>query len=232
MSDIIERIFPEQSIHLVAGPTGAGKTRWLIEMLLEWEQGHPVFGFRSNPRPWLYVSGDRPMHQARATIQSLGIDPARVPILEAFGIVPPIGVLEILETAEKRNAGLLVWEGFGNYVESNWGSSKVKQWLNMITWRLWHKQDGSKRSPLTIIGVMEQPKMRPKDKYANPRQRISGPAAWGHTAETIVIIEHADETCQNDLRRIGIFPHTHGGPMEFRATLETGHFVLLPPEKS
>jgi AAA domain len=230
MADIVDSVFPEQAIHLVAGSTGAGKSRWLLEWLSDWQQGNPVLdGRKSNPVPWMYVSGDRSEKEATATILDLGINPATIPLLPAFGIMPPMGVLGILETAEKKGVGLLVWEGFGQYVESNAGSSRVKAWLNMIVWRLSHTQDGRPRKlPLTIIGVMEQPKMKPRDKYNNARQRISGPAAWGHTASTIVLVEHARTDCKGPLRKLEIYPHHGGSEILLNATLASGHFTIIP----
>jgi AAA domain len=231
MADIVDGIFPEQAIHLVAGSTGAGKSRWLLEWLADWQAGRPILdGYVSHPVPWLYVSGDRSEKEAKATIIDLGINPTTIPLFAAFGVMPPIGALGVLEEAEKRDVGLIVWEGFGQYVESNAGSSKVKSWLNMVTFYLSHTL-GSKKArsrPLTIIGVMEQPKMKPRDKYQNARQRISGPAAWGHTASTIVMVEHQRTDCKGPLRNLEIYPHHGGVEIIKKASLATGHFVLIP----
>jgi len=164
----------------------------------------------------------------RSTMMSLGINPKNVPILPAFGVWPALGHLGILEEAERRKVELLVWEGFGRYVESNAGSSTVARWLSYVTWRLSHFQDGSPRfAPLTIIGVMEQPKMKPKDRYENARQRISGPAAWGHSASTIVLVEHSDLKCKGPGRNLEIYPRDSGDILR-KATLATGHFVIVP----
>lgn len=230
MADIVTGIFPEQTIHLVAGSTGAGKSRWLLEWLSDWQQGKPVIdGRASTPVPWLYVSGDRSEKEATATIVDLGLNPKTIPLLPAFGLMPPMGALGVLEIAEKQKIGLLVWEGFGQYVDSNAGSSKVKAWLNMIVWRLSHTQDGKPRGcPLTIIGIMEQPKMKPRDKYQNARQRVSGPAAWGHTASTIVLVEHAAKDCKGPGRNLEIYPHHGGSELILKASLATGHFTIIP----
>jgi hypothetical protein len=230
MSDIVDILFPEEVIHLVAGPTGAGKSRWLLEWLQDWQLGRDVLGYKSHPVPWLYVSGDRSEKEATATIASLGINPKSIPLFPAFGLMPPMGALGVLDAAERQGIGLLVWEGFGQYVESNAGSSNVKRWLNMMVWRLSHTANGTPRKlPLTIIGVMEQPKMKPKDKYQNARQRISGPAAWGHTASTIVMVEHALATCKGPLRTLEIYPHAGGvGEIILKASLSTGHFTIIP----
>lgn len=229
-TDPVEVIFPAQLIHMVAGPTGAGKTRWLLDTMVAWQAGRPVLGFRSSPRPWLYVCGDRQEHEIKRTIASLGHNSANIPTFAAFGVMPPIGALGVLDEAEKCKAEVLVWEGFSQYVESNAGNSGVKRWLNMIAWRLAHYVDGRPRfAPLTIIAVMEQPKMSEKNKYANKRQRISGPAAWGHTAATIINIEHADKNCTTSDRILDVFPHHDHGAMHFNATLEDGHFRVVDP---
>ena len=226
--NIVDDMFYEGSIHLIAGPTGAGKTRWLLEALQEWEQSLPVLGCASHPCPWIYVSADRQQSEVDRTIKSLGLT-MKVPTMLAFGVMPPIGAMGILEKAEQRGAELIVWEGFGKYVEGNARSVEVSRWLNWMTWRLSHKQDGTPRgAPLTIIGVMEEPKMKPRDKYPNPRQRVSGPAAWGHCCDTIIVIEPENEKKPTDPRRHMYVCNHSGAPMEFKATLATGHFRVIP----
>jgi hypothetical protein len=228
VSDVVDTILPEQAIHIVAGPTGAGKSRWLLEMLQDWQAGRDVLGYKSHPRPWLYVSGDRQQIEVERTLLSMGLQPGNVPIMPAFGVMPVMGALGILEEAERREAELLVWEGFGKYVEANAGGNAVTRWLNMVTWRLSHTQNGTKRfKPLTIIGVMEQPKMKPKDQYQNARQRISGPAAWGHSASTIILVEHGDKSCKGPKRTLELYPRD-GCDLSFKATLATGHFTIIP----
>lgn len=215
-------------LFLLADFTVTHNTRFLLEVLQQWEQGLDILGHISHPCPWLYVSGDRTEIEAIGTLTSLGINPSTIPIFPAFGLLPAISHMDILREAEKREVNLLVWEGFGRYVESNAGSSAVSRWLNMIAWRLTHNEDQSSRStPLTIIGVMEQPKTRPQNQYFNPRQRISGPAAWGHSASTIILIEHEDKECRGPLRKLGIYPHHSGPEIELKASLATGHFVII-----
>src|SRR5215472_13455522 len=137
---VVDVIFPSQGISLVAGPTGAGKTRWLVEALLDWQQGKPILGYTSHPRPWLYVCGDRSQTEAEHTMLDLGVDLTKVPLFPAFGLVPAIGATEILDEAESRRVELIVWEGFGSYVSSHMGGTAVKSWLNWLTWRLTHTQ--------------------------------------------------------------------------------------------
>lgn len=227
--DIVDSIFPGQSIHLIAGPTGAGKTRFLFSSLEQWVQGGPVLGFPSHPCPWLYVAADRQKSEVDRTLTTMGLT-MTVPFFSAFGVMPPVGAMGILRAAEEAGAELLVWEGFGKYVDMHGGGgTAVSRWLNMVTWRLTHTETGAPRSvPLTIIGVMEEPKMKPRDKYTNPRQRVSGPAAWGHSCDTVIVIEYANEKRPSDpMRRMYVCNHS-GPSMEFKATVAGGKFTILP----
>jgi hypothetical protein len=45
------------------------------------------------------------------------------------------------------------------------------------------------KAEMTIIGVVESPKLKPQERYENPRWRVSGAAAWAHYSETIFLIE-------------------------------------------
>lgn len=194
-------------------------------MLLRWEAGEPIFGFPSHPVPWLYVVGDRSQRETLNTITSLGINPSRIPLLPAFA--PLLTTSAVLDEAEKRNAQLLVWEGFGNFCTDGNNSHTVHRWLSGMTeilQRNRHKQD--RDTPLTILGVVEQPKMKPADIYKNPRQRVSGAAAWGHCSSTIFMIEPWEEDCTGPLRKLGIYPR-NAADREFQATLEDGHFAIL-----
>ncbi len=223
---LIERILPLGSIHVVAGPSGAGKSRWILETMLRTEQFEPIFGYPSHRYPWLYVTADRQEDEMWQTIDSLGISRERIPLLPAFA--PLLRVGEVFEHIERTGAEVVVWEGFGAYVGDGAGSATVRRWLSMITERLRKNASGQLRErPLTIIGVLEQPKMKPKDRYANPRQRISGPAAWGHSVSTIILVDFANDECEGPERKISVFPRNEKD-MEYNATLETGHFVLTP----
>jgi hypothetical protein len=45
---------------------------------------------------------------------------------------------------------------------------------------------------LTVLGIAESPKMKPKEKYGDPRQRISGCTAWASHASTVFLLEPLD----------------------------------------
>jgi hypothetical protein len=182
--------------------------------------------YPTHPVPWLYVSEDRQESEAWDTIDALGISRSNIAMVPAFA--PLRGVGYVLDAADSLKKDLIVWEGFGSYVGERAAGPAVKAWLSTMTQALRiNPANGRPRpNPLTIIGIMEQPKMKPKDQYPNPRQRVSGPAVWGHSTSTIVLVEFANKFCSGPDRKLGIYPRN--APEIIRAaTLATGHFVII-----
>src|SRR5258707_15300982 len=109
---LIDDILPTHRVHLLAGVSDAGKTRWVIPPMLDWAAGRPVLERTSRPKPWAYVIGDRTQREAADTMADMGIDIDTIPCIPAFG--PHRSANEILLAAQRMNPQpqLLVWEGF------------------------------------------------------------------------------------------------------------------------
>lgn len=223
MSYIIDQLFPRRALHLCAGASGAGKTILLLETFAcHWAQGRDVFGYKSYPESWLYVSGDRSAEDVWRKVDSLGIPRTAVPFLPAYATgKPTLDWEKIFNQILATGAKTVIWEGFGRYIADNAGGRVVDAWLEQVTCQI-QKHD------ITLIGVVEQPKMKPRDKYPIPRQRISGPAAWGHHSSTVVLVEFKNEKqSSNPGRIVHIIVHDGGAPIELEATLEGGHFHVV-----
>lgn len=177
---LIDSILPKREIHLVAGPSGAGKTRWLFHTLLEWQEGKDVLGCPSYPTPWVYVSADRSKASIARTLATMNIDPRHIPLLPAWD--KQTKWADLLTQLERVKAELVVIEAYGSFVRPPANSQAVKEYL-METNRM------IQRTGKTVIGIVESPKMKPYEKYEIPRQRVSGAAAWGHFSETIFLVE-------------------------------------------
>lgn len=218
-SYIVDLLLPRREIHLLAGPTGAGKTRWLLDMLSAWEVGENVLGYKSFPCPWVYVVGDRTASGTLRTMDSMGINADSIPVLPAWDL--RLSLEDTLHAAKERGAQFLVIEGFGRYAPERGNSTAIAHFLqDCYTWI--HKLD------LTILGVMESPKMKPRDRYGNPRQRISGAATWGHSTETIFLVEPADEQHpENPMRWLFVCPRNAPG-QRLSASLSSGRFIFQP----
>ena len=181
---LIDCILPKREISLVAGPSGAGKTRWLLNMLVnEWQRGMPVLGYESHPCKWVYVASDRSLASVHRTLRDIGINPESINIIPAWG-KDSKSLPQIFDAIKASGAGLAVIEGFGGYAEEGTPNA-VRKYLRAV-------QHMIECDDITPIGVVESPKMKPHDTYENPRQRVSGAAAWAHYTETIFLVEPED----------------------------------------
>ena len=176
-------ILPKHEVHLLAGPSGAGKTRWLLHNLLLWEKGEDFLGYRSHPVPWVYIAADRSIAGTTRTLWSMGIDPASIQTIPAWD--KQMGRYEIEDQIKASKAKLAVWESFGSFVDPPGQGHQVKKFMSDMG-------KFCRRYDTTIFGIVESPKLKPYERYENPRQRVSGAAAWGHHAETIFLVEQDD----------------------------------------
>lgn len=206
---LIDTILPKRRVHLIAGASDAGKTRFLLPMFVDWSRGLQVAGQDSHPVPWLYVSGDRNQEEVEETIKSLGYSDKDIPFWAAWGKGSPPALFSIIERARKWEPvpELLVIEGFSGLTTTR--PEDVRCFLANATAYCEPSKDFPKG--LTIVGVCESPKMKSNEKYGNPRQRVSGVAAWGHYSSTIFVVENAekDEAYESDERTIWVCTKNH-----------------------
>jgi RecA-family ATPase len=201
---LIENILPTREIHLVGGPSGAGKTTWLLQTILAWADGQDVFGHKSHPLPYFYVSCDRSRESMLRTFQRCGVDPAKLPHISGLDerLFSP---KSILERARKLNPDVRVLfiEGFAMFAPSGrlaYDYVQVATFFTDLT-RMCQRED------LTLTGVVHSSKMREGERYLNPRQRIHGSVAWAAFTETIILVEPADEkNPTSDIRSLLLLP--------------------------
>jgi hypothetical protein len=123
-------------------------------------------------------------------MNTMGIDPFRIRCIPAFGRENKT-VNEILIAASRMDPvpELLVWEGFQDAPEGE-RKKDVRSFLcNMAAYC-----EGDRGFPrgLTILGIVESPKLKPAERYPNPRQRVSGVSAWGYHTSTILLLESVE----------------------------------------
>lgn len=176
---LVDTLFPSREVHLIAGPSGSGKTRWLFDTLLEWELGADVLGYRSYPVPWCYIASDRSLESVQRTMLDMGLT-GRFPIIPAWD--EHWSWTRLYDHMQKDPAKLFIVESFATFNDGPGRGKDVKEFLQ-------RNSDFCRRFDKTIFGVMESPKLKPFERYTNPRQRVSGVAAWAHFAETIVLVE-------------------------------------------
>lgn len=190
-SDLIDLVMPRHRVHLLGGVSDAGKTRLIVPTMLDWERGLRVFGRESHPAPWAYVSGDRALQEAYDSISSMGLDPSSVRIIPAFGSGNK-NLRQIFEAAAKLDPlpELLVIEGFSDLSDGD-RRQEIRAFLSNAN--AYCQPSTQFPAGMTILGIVESPKLKPKEKYSNPRQRISGVSSWGHHTSTVLLLENVEE---------------------------------------
>jgi hypothetical protein len=61
-------------VSLVAGPSGAGKTTWLLQFILALRRGEQFFGRKTNPRPYAFLLFDRSENGLKRTCRRTRIN--------------------------------------------------------------------------------------------------------------------------------------------------------------
>lgn len=184
----------------------------------EWEKGIPFLGHRSYPVPWCYVGADRSLRSIHRTFLDIGLDPYGINIIPCWGkdrkTIPQVSDLV-------KDFKLIVIEGFAGFSEGE-NSASVRNYLTMM--QRWCDEDG-----VSIIGVAESPKMKPHERYENPRQRVSGCAAWAHYTETVMLVEPKD--CRHPSlpeRMLYICPRNGGPGYEIEGNFsDTGRLIFM-----
>jgi hypothetical protein len=222
---LVDPIWPKREVHLLAGVTGAGKTTWLFHTLLEWEQSKPVLGMVSHPVPWAYVATDRSVAAAYRTMNAMAVPRNSIKIIPAHGADHKQWPA-IVETLAEMEVEMAVVEGFGSFVEGSGNHRDVAKFMHSVC----KDTAPSTRFPngLTIVGVVESPKMKPHERYNLPRQRISGVATWGHMADCVCLIEHAKPGVQGDAGRVLYVCPRIGKDLEFKGSFKASNHLTFP----
>lgn len=223
---LIDSILPTQEVNLLSGVSDAGKTRWLFHWLLDWAQGRKVLGYRTTPVPWVYVSGDRTERNTIRTIRDMHIDPDLIPRIPAFG-GDEKDMAKIMYEVAKMGAQFAVIEAFQSFVEAPGLAHQVKKFLS----RMSAYTEDYKMFPngLTILGVVESPKLKPNERYTDPRQRVSGVSGWAYYSQTIFLIERPNPKLTDDPNRTLFVCPKQGRRYELDGTFnELGHLIFEP----
>lgn len=200
---LIDTILPAREIHLLAGPSGAGKTKWLLSMLQDWQRGAPVMKYPSHPVPWAYAACDRSREGFERTMESFGIRSRDIPFIPAWD--ERMTISQILDHAQRLKTRLLVIEAFGSFVDPPANNKCVKNFLQPFHAMI-------RAAGMTIIGIMESPKQKMNEGYENPRQRVAGVAAWAHFTETVFLVEFLNPRDAGDIyRKLTVCPRNAQG---------------------
>jgi hypothetical protein len=181
---IVQDIFPCGEIHLIGGPSGAGKTTWLFQWLKDWSEGKDVFGKRSYPCSYAYIMIDRGLLATDRTMRRLGIEDWDLPAYPIEDLVK--GEFSIDAIARRLpEVDLFVIEGFQAIIPDP--TKRTQNKSDMLFMSDIRKQWLSKGK--TVIGVTHSPKLKIGEEYENSRSKILGSTSLIACCSTIVSFE-------------------------------------------
>lgn len=202
---IIEGIAPAREVHLVGGPSGGGKTTWLLKLMRQWERGEDIFGHKSSGGKFVYISGDRSIDGMKRTLERVGEDPDAFPLYVIPATLSSASGTMILSNAISKHpdADVFVFEGLQSFVPD--GKSND---YRVVAKFLKELAEHCQKHNVTLIGVVHSPKMKPDAIYKSPRERVMGSVAWGAYADMICLIEPCkpEKTSTVATRNLWILP--------------------------
>jgi hypothetical protein len=221
---IIADLFPVRRVHLLVGPSGAGKTRWLFPMISDWLASKQIFERNSYPLPCGYLACDRPAEAAKETLSALALpnmSPDNFPIKSMMDLDKEFHY-DCLPTMFSPHVRVIFVEALAALLPNG----KINDYHSVLKFfKALYKI--CTRSNLTIIGSVHQPKMREDESFSHPRDKVLGSVAWAACSDTVILIEPDNpRNTQSTRRRMTVLPRNES---HFEYTLDfndLGH--LLP----
>jgi hypothetical protein len=218
MEYVIDKIFPTNKLHMISGPSGAGKTTFIFNMIRDWSIGADVLGHKSNPSKYLYIALDRDTDEIDNRIEAAGLDPAMIPhlsILEAGLTMKKLLDRVPLDTRVLFIDGFAVLTPMGKHSDY----SIVADFLRLTGAILKQRQ-------LTIFGTPHATKTKQGEEFTHARHKVLGSVAWGAFSSSLLFIDSEDSRDVNcNTRIVEVLPRC-AAPERHRFSLnELGGFV-------
>lgn len=195
---LVYKILPAYELHLLGGPSGAGKTRLVFQIYRQWCQEHRFLEWETNgpPPETMYLAFDR----STASIAETMADFPGLKIPWASCRNQNINILRLPELYPKVK--LFIIDGIATQLESGKTQdyTRVSEYVRSLGKMCEiHK--------ITIIGLMHSPKTKKNEGYENPRQRLHGSVAWAAFGESVFLFEPKEaKNPANTERRLFVCP--------------------------
>jgi hypothetical protein len=183
-----EGLFPRGDVSLVGGASGAGKTTLILPWLEAQRRKENVFGHETFGLPYILLLEDRGARSTRRTMDRLHLDINNVPhAMVERGKMLAQEIADVLDRHSPTPA-VIFFEGLDLAMEDASKMGSVSGTIRSIQKVVQHYH-------VAFLGSVGAPKMKPKEKYENMRDRFFGSSAWGRKAETMIYLnEESDGT--------------------------------------
>ena len=180
---LVDTILPSGALHLIGGPSGIGKTTWMLQLLKDWSEGRKILGsYESHPVPWVYISCDRSTSETDATLNRIGLGDWDCPVfaIEEVADEPSIEVI----INRWPNAELYVIEGLQSLLPDGKGNQNR---ADMI-WAM-KVRKGLLAKGKTIIGTTHSPKSEWGKHMRDGRSGFLGSASLHACFSTMILFD-------------------------------------------
>ena len=227
---VVEAIFPKNEVHLWGGPSHVGKTTLLFQTIDAWRDGRPIFGYKSFPSRFCYVSCERSKASALLTLNRIGIDTDErsFPILSLLD--DPIDEKSLTFESVHHAADKLVQGVEVLFVDG--GVSLVRGDINrydVVADFVAKVIRYIRTAGITVFIIVGPPKTKEGERYTSSRQKFIGSAAWSALCTTGVMIESDRPDDARCISRTVTVTPPNNQPKILRYNLDTpGRFVISP----
>jgi len=202
---IVQDLFPCYEIHIIFGPSRAGKTSLALQMFDDFCHGRPVLGYKSFPTAACFISCGRSRNSLRHHMTRLGLNPTNLPHLA----LPELLQAEDynLESAFRLAKDLLpacrvlFLDSIDTLATGSRNDPRDTSHSLISATKFCYQNE------LTIIGTAPAVKAKEGSGYSDPLDRISGSGnIMAHTGSKILIERWKTKDITDPTRRVTIAP--------------------------
>jgi hypothetical protein len=190
---IIENILPEGELHILAGPSGVGKSTLILPMLKAIEDGTPIMGFKTIPVPFVYIMCDSTSTSLQRKLNRIGLGDWDIPAYSIEDLAKPPFSLKP-HTVEIEDlpimfpwAKLFILEAYNWFYKAK-SPNASKDYVDIL--QFWSRvRDFFGEKNLTIVGTTHIAKQKKNEGYALVRDKVFGSVAQPAICSTVMVLE-------------------------------------------
>lgn len=213
---LVDGIWPRRRPNLIAGASGAGKTRFIVPWLFAWLEGKPILGRPTRKLNKIaYICCDRTSEDAMDTMDSMGYDPSRLFIYSFMDNEVEWSLGKVIDVIPPHTEFTFI-EAIGALVQH----AKINDYHEVL--RFGRQLNRAMRTTGSdFSGSTHVPKLRQDENFKHSRENLFGAASWAGFAGTIIVIDE-QPTGQ---RAIDILTRDGASERMICEFSDTGHLV-------
>lgn len=198
---IIDELLPANQLHLLAGPSGGGKTTLVWQMLEAISTSSTMFGFQCHTVPMAYVACDRSIASVAATKARMGVN-TNIPMWSIINENMSLDFNVVYSFVKRHVPGLklLVVDGFTVLTPTSKSGKDIGDYKG-VAYFLIGLNRLCERDHVAMLNLAHDAKHKENHGYLLDREKLIGSAAWGGYSETIIHIAPVDLKSAEDPRR-------------------------------